>query len=429
MTSEENVQLNPPNSILAALQWSNRQIWLQAAGRSLCQIGAGLVYFYIPLVFVNQVGLSATSVGFSVGLSSLSGVGGHILGGILADSPRFGRKTTLTLSAALGILECLLLAVTTTLPLLIVASLLLGMSVGFYWTAADAAVMDVTAPAERSQAFAIMSVAENLGNGIGILGGGALLLWVKSPSLLFLSCGLIFLAFLLMVQFTMLETRQPTPTEETTTQGLLTALRDKSLLIFILANLLFTTYIALVTSTIPLYFTNFVPEIGGGANASVANIANLFTWCYIGVGAVLQLPIAQVFSSLPRVRVLMIALLLWAIGFSAVWVAGTVSEFQFVWGIAALGVMAIASVTYKPFASAIVSDLAPASLRGSYVAISSQCWAIGYFVGPTLGGWALDQPATVADLFWLAAASTTAIGFLVLVGFDRVHQSPDPKPG
>lgn len=424
MTLEQNTGLRISSQLVAALQLSNRQIWLQALGRSLCQIGSGLIYFYIPLVFVNQVGLSATSVGFSVGLSSLTGIVGHILGGVLADSPRVGRKTTLLLSGGLGALEALVLAFTTTVPMLIAASLLLGISVGFYWTAADAAVMDVTQPEERSQAFAIMSVAENLGNGIGILGGGILLTLVhQSSQFLFLSCGLVFLAFALMVQLTM-PNHRPAPTSEAhASTGLLIALRDRSLLVFILANVLFTTYIALVTTTIPLYFTNFVPAIAGGSGAAVASTATLFTWCYIGVGAVLQLPIAQWFSPLPKVRVLRIALVMWAVGFALVWVTGTATTAQYTLGVVSLWVMALATITYKPFAAAIVSELAPPSLRGAYIAISSQCWAIGYFVGPTLGGWAMDQPVAIAHRFWLGAAATTIMGLLVLMLFNRVHST------
>jgi MFS family permease len=419
MNPEEESTILSPNPLVASLQLSNHQVWMQALGRSLSQVGSGLISFYIPLVFVNQVGLSATSVGFSIGLSSLTGVAGHIVGGILADSPRFGRKTTLLFSAGIGVVVSGILAVTQTLPMLIFASLLLGLSVGFYWTAADAAVMDVTATKDRHQAFAIMSVAENLGVGVGILGGGALLVLVnQQPQLLFLSCGLMFLAFLLLVQLTMAETRNPQATHENTTQGILVALKDQALIIFVLANVLFTTYIALVTSTIPLYFTNFIPAMGATPASSLASTANLFTWCYIGLGAVLQVPIAQVFSAFPRVRVLMMAMGLWAVGFFLVWVTGTVVVAQFTWGIGALCLLSLASVAYKPFAAAIVSELAPEALRGAYVAVSSQCWAIGYFVGPILGGWAMDQSAAMARNSWLVAAASTLVGLMVLRFFE-----------
>ncbi|MBD0345439.1 MAG: MFS transporter, partial [Coleofasciculus sp. Co-bin14] len=69
------------------LQPASRQVWVQAIARSLYQAGYGSIQFFIPLIFVNQVGLSATTVGIGIGTGSLAGIVGHILGGYLADSP------------------------------------------------------------------------------------------------------------------------------------------------------------------------------------------------------------------------------------------------------------------------------------------------------------------------------------------------------
>jgi MFS family permease len=408
------------HSLLSFVQLSNRNVWLLALGRSLCQIGSGLLNFYIPLVFVNQVGLSATAVGFSIGLSSIAEVVGHFMGGALADAPRFGRKPTLILSIVLGATVSFILAVTHSLLVLLFACVLLGLGVGAYWTAADAAVMDVTTPEERNQAFAIATMADNVGTGIGVLGGGILLLQVnQKPQWLFVGCGLIFLVFLL-VQSILPETRKADVViENTAAQGILLALKDKALIILFLANTLFTTYIALVTSTIPLYFTNFV-SFGMATETSIDDVANLFTWCYIGVGTVLQLPIAHFFSGIRRVRVLMLSMVLWAAGFLLIWVTGTVSTAQMGWGIAALCVMSVAATMHRPFAAAIVAELAPESLRGAYVGVNSQSWAVGYFIGPVLGGWAMDQPQSIADNAWLIAASSTILGLLILYVLDRI---------
>ncbi|XGV99083.1 MAG: MFS transporter [Leptolyngbya sp. BL-A-14] len=406
---------------LSALQLSNRQVWLLAIGRVLCQIGSGLLSFYIPLIFVNQVGLSATAVGFSTGLGSLAEVAGHFVGGALADAPRFGRKPTLIVSIVLGTIVSFLLSATGSLPLLLFACLLLGFGVGIYWTAADAAMMDVTAPDERSQAFAIATMADNVGTGIGVLGGGLLLLQVgRSPQLVFVGCGLIFLVFLL-AQLALPETRQAhEQSEKTAMQGVMIALKDQALIVLFLANALLTTYIALVSSTIPLYFTNFIP-LDRSAGTSIDSIATLFTWCYIGVGTVVQLPIAHLFSSFQHGRVLMLSMVLWAVGFLLLWTTGTVTTNQLGWGIAALCTMSIATTLHKPFVAAIVSELAPPSLRGAYVGVNSQSWAVGYFVGPALGGWAMDQPQSVADNAWLIAAASTLIGLLILFVLERVR--------
>jgi MFS family permease len=77
-------------------------------------------------------------------------------------------------------------------------------------------------------------------------------------------------------------------------------------------------------------------------------------------------------------------------------------------------VLAMATVAYTPSASALVADLAPANLRGVYLSVNSLCWAMGYAIGPPLGGWAMDGSQGLANGFWLglAASVTVAIGIL-----------------
>ncbi|KAM3106302.1 MFS transporter [Phormidesmis sp. 146-33] len=390
--------------MLSLLPRFKRQVWVQSAARGLFQVGQGLLQFYVPIVFVNQVGLSATSVGIGLASSSISGVVGNFLGGALSDS-QTGRRGTLLLSASLSILAAIALAFTQTLPMLIVANLLLGLSMGFYWTAADAAVMDMTEPEQRSQAFAMLGVTDNLGVGVGILGGGLLLALVKQPRFLFLFTSLLFVGFLILIQLGITETREK-PGEHS--EGWLIALQDKALRIFVAANILFTTYIALVNVALPLYFTNFLLK------SSTANIASSFTWWYIGLGAVLQIPIAHLFAPLGNIRALAVSMGLWSGGFGLVWLMGGLASVQPPVQIGALGVLAIATILYRPFAAALLSQLAPPSLRGIYTGISAQCWAIGYFVGPILGGWALDQTSEVTRTFWLFLGLSGVIGLLIL---------------
>lgn len=407
------------NEFIISLRSFNSQVWIQAWGRLLCQIGFGLISFYIPILFVNRIGFSAAAVGFAVGLSAVAEVISHFIGGALSDSPRFGRKAALSLSAGLGVLVSIILVLSNNLVMLTLASLLLGLSLGFYWTTSSAAVMDATAPEERSQSFAVMGVMEYLGVGIGILGGGVLLKFVEPmPQLLFAVCAVIFLLFFLLIQFGM-DAHSSAATTSHLAAGIGTAIKDKLLLLFLVINSFYALYVALVTSTIPLYFTNFVAGADSIPGVSVTSTANLFTWCYIGVAVVMQLPIAQLFTSFRRVRVLMSSMLLWAVGFLLLWVA--IASAQFVWGMVGLCVLSIASVAYKPFSVAIVSDLAPESLRGAYMAVSSQSWTIGYFFGPICGGWAMDQSATVAHGFWLIVAFSTFACIALLGLFEMLH--------
>jgi MFS family permease len=122
----------------------------------------------------------------------------------------------------------------------------------------------------------------------------------------------------------------------------------------------------------------------------------------------------QVLGSVPKVRILAISMVLWGTGFMLVWVSGTVALMQLVWAIASLSVLSIAATIYKPFAPAIVAELAPESLRGAYLAISYQCWSIGYFIGPVLGGWAMDQTHAIAHGLWVVAAVSTLFSLFIL---------------
>jgi MFS family permease len=417
---------SPVEHLPFLLQPASRQVWVQAVGRSLYQAGYGSIQFFIPLIFVNQVGLSATIVGIGIGSGSLAGLIGHFLGGYLADSPAYGRKRALLFSAGLSIMAAIALALTQSLPMLVIANLFMGLSAGCYWTAADAAVIDVTTAEHRHKAFAVLVLADSLGGGLGIWGGGLLLSLVPDAQLLFLVDSLILVVFLVLILIGVTETRQERPEHIDTLQGFVVALRDRSLLLFVLVNVLFTTYIALVSSTLPLYFTNVVsinPEATPASGTSIGSIANLYTWCYVGLGALLQVPIVQVLGSMPKVRVLGISMLLWGTGFILVWATGTVTSMQLVWAIASLSVLSVAATIYKPFAPVIVAELAPESLRGAYLAISYQCWSIGYFIGPVLGGWAMDQSGAIARGAWVVAAIGAFFSLFILYFLSQTRVS------
>lgn len=228
---------------------------------------------------------------------------------------------------------------------------------------------------------------------------------------------LIFLVFLVLIQVAVTETRLHQPEHSDPLQGFVVALKDRSLRLFVVVNVLFTTYIALINSTLPLHLTNVVSPSAQTtieAGSDLVSIANLFTWCYLGFGAVLQLPLVQVLGSLQRVQVLMISMLLWGVGFFLVWATGMVASIQVIWMIASLCVLSVATIIYKPFAPTLVAELAPESLRGAYLAISYQCWSIGYFIGPILGGWAMEQSFAIAHNSWLVASASTICGFITL---------------
>jgi MFS family permease len=190
---------------------------------------------------------------------------------------------------------------------------------------------------------------------------------------------------------------------------------------------LFTTYLALVSSTLPIYFTNFVSSPATGEFSSKV-LSALFAG-YVALAALTQLPIARFLKRWSHPQALIFSALLWAVSFGVMWLTGAVAQNQIAWAAVGLGVMAIATVSYTPAASSIVTGLAPATLRGVYLSVNSLCWAAGYFIGPAVGGWAMNHDGAIARNFWIGAAASVALAIGIAQILDRrMRQKTLSKP-
>ncbi len=386
----------------------SQPVLIQSIGRGLYQLGSAVLLFYMPIVFVNYAHLTATQVGLAIGIGSIAGFIGNFVGGAMTDSPQLGRRGTLLGASLLSITATLLVAFAQELPLLIVANIFFGVGTGLYWTAADAAVMDATTDAERQSAFSILGLFDNVGLGIGTLGGAWLLKSIHPENRMFGVAAAVFGVMLLLFAIGMQETRSEE--QATTSDGGFanwkTAVTDSRLLTYLVVNTLFITYIALVNSNLPLYLINF-------QHISESTVSNLFTFGYVGLGALIQIPVIRLIAGFSYLKSLMISTLIWGIGFGliALWhpIDGAIIA-----ALVALTVFAIATVIYKPTSSAWIAEISPPAMRGAYTAIAYQCWAIGYFIGPIFGGWAIDQPAAITHKFWLVVGLSSGLGLLVL---------------
>src|SRR6476469_3308332 len=386
------------------------QVWILAAGRFLSQSGTGFTLFYAPIFFVDRVGLSATAVGIGLGSGSVSGIFGRILGGSFCDSKFWGRRRTL------------LLAATNDFVGLIAGNLLMGFGVGLYWPPTETMVADLTEGEQRQEAFALTRLADNLGVQVGIILGGLLIAVTGNYRSLFIIDGISFLVLFAVVAIAIGETYKPVNSadrgQKNRENGWMVALSDRSLLVYALVNTLFTLYISQIQTTMPLYFSKFV-AVGAGKGFSTGTITVLFAFSTF-LTVALQLPVVKALKRFSHSKALMISALLWGMGFIAIGLTGMAATGNLLLAVLGLSFLSVATVAYTPFASALVVDLAPESLRGVYLAVSSQCWAIGYLIGPPLGGWALDRGKWAADNFWLGLALSVIAAVVILQKLDRM---------
>lgn len=408
------------NRILTWLPSLNPQIWILALGRFLSQTGTGFTLFYAPIFFVNQVGLSATAVGIGIGSAQISGILGRILGGSFSDSPVWGRRRTLLLSAVISAIASFILASANNFSTVILGNLFIGLGIGLYWPATEAVVADLTTGENRNQAYALTRLADNIGIQFGIILGGVVISTTGAYRLLFVVDALSFLVFYGVIFATIRETYKPLADDsqhQNPTQKWFLALRDRRLLVFVIINILFTIYVSQIHSTIPLYFNNFVDN-----GFSPGQISYLFAG-HIALSILFQLPVANFLNRLTRPQALMVSSSFWGIGFLLIGLTGIVEKHHLIFASLALAILAIAIVSYTPSASALVADIAPESRRGIYLAINAQCWAIGYLIGPPLGGWVLDQTPQIVYNYWLVLAASIGVTIAMLQGLNRILNS------
>ncbi|MGD1949645.1 MAG: MFS transporter [Leptolyngbyaceae cyanobacterium] len=383
----------------------DRRLWILAAGRLLSQIGIGFTLFYAPLFFTDDVGLSATAIGLGLGSQSLSGLIGRFAGGSMADSHRWGRRRTLLLSAAISAVADGCFVLTTGFAGFVVANLLMGLGVGLYWPATEAVVADLTSDKNRNEAFAIVRLADSLGLSAGVVLGGVVIAAFKAYRLLFALDGITFLVFYAVVAVAISETLSAKTSSGSFWQGWRIAVCDRTLQIYVVVNSLFTLYLSQSQSTLPLYLNRFTSLDNHAA------VGGIFTWAIV-LTALCQLPMVRWLNRFTQPHALMIALVFWAITFLTTWLVGQQFIPPLLFVIVGLTAMALGTVAYTPIASALVVGIAPPNLRGVYLSVNSMCWAVGYLIGPPLGGWALDH--AMAHQFWLWLVASTLGGGLIL---------------
>ncbi|MEH2212607.1 MAG: MFS transporter [Nostoc sp.] len=398
------------------------QVWIFAIGRFLSEVGTGCTLFYAPIFFVNQLGLSATSVGVALGSASISGILGRIAGGSLADSEYWGRRRTLLLATAISAIASLVLATTNNFTTLIIGSLISGLGIGFYWPAAEVVVADASQIDNRRETFAIARLADNLGLAIGIVLAGFLIAIIGSYRWLFVIDAISFMVFFGVVYVGISETEQQQIEESEKTElfaAWMAVLSDRRFLVYIAVNIFFTIYISQIHSTLPLYFKNFVFVESTAKGFAETTISGLFAW-HLVFAIICQLPVTSILKRCSHTLALTVSAIFWAIGFGLIWVSGTAPSHHLVWVILALGVFAVAIVSYTPSAASLVTELAPENQRGVYFSINALCWAVGSFIGHPLGGWALDRPQIITNSYWLGFILSVAIAVVILQYLNRI---------
>jgi MFS family permease len=284
---------------------------------------------------------------------------------------------------------------------------LIGAGLGCFYPSFASLLAAVTQRQQRAAASSLQYAATNLGIGVGAVIGG-LIVSTSSPesfTTVYLINAGSFVIFGALVIALVPSGRHEGSSEQPS--GYRAVLRDGPFLLLIGFNamVVLSTYAQLETS-VPLYAHVFlgVPTFALGVILAV-NTAFI---------VIAQLPITRAVRHLNRSRILALSAGAWLLA----WLWGELASLTH--GLEAsllLGVFAVCfglgecllSATIGP----LVADLAPAAIRGRYMAAFNLSWGLGLLVGPTIGG--LVVGSVVRPGMWLIWAAVAA-GLVVWAG-------------
>lgn len=379
-----------------------RPFWVLFFGSLLNSLGGGLVFPFLSLYLRQRLGAPMTTVGFIATLWSLAAVPGQLMGGELVD--RVGRRRMMVLSLLAGGATTLGFGLAGTLPAFLVLALAAGLTGSAYGPAAGAMVADLVEPEERARAYGLLRITNNFGFAVGPALGG--LIAGRSYLLLFTFSALASLIYGAIVFWGTHETK---PQDA---QGLAQAREGPGGFLHILQNGPFVLFCALVVAAeLPYSQMTMILPVHMKEDFGLAE--RYFGWVMTtnaGLVALLQYGVSRWAERRPRLRMMALGTALYGLGVGSVALAR-----GFSWFVGSMVLVTFGEMISVPIANAVSADMAPADLRGRYMAFFGLTWTIGYAIGPMLGGLVVDRLSV--GLLWPLMCALGAVatgGFLLL---------------
>lgn len=396
-----------------------RSVLFLLAGYAVNFFGSGLTLPFL-MVYLHAIRhVSLAGAGFVLSLSSIVGfIFASSVGGLI---DKMGTLKALVGASILLCLGTFGYAVSTNLPIALVAASMTGLGNVGMWTALSARMVLLTKRPDRSRAFGIAYAVQNLGLGLGSGVAGMMVHGhsTRSYLLIFLLDAVTYLLFIPFVLATkqtnerlqkadldldpaddLLQKAQPQPS------GMRHVLKDIPLVAAVVLNLLYVTFgFSQLNSSFSTWTTT-----GAGAGASIAGMA-FFGNCI--VIAIVQIPVLRWTENWRRTRLAMACGLCFAVCWLMTVVAGqNAGYWTDTWLISSLVMFGVGETFLSPSLLPMVNDLAPDHLRGRYNAMFTVSWQAGTAIGPLIAGFGIAAGGKWLFVLLAGACLVPAFGAL-----------------
>ncbi len=361
--------------------------WLLST-TAVSTLGRGMTLPF-TIIYVHEVrGVDLDVAGLLISLIAVVAVVVTGPVGILTD--RLGARVVLVGGHLAQLVGAVVLAFATSIPALVVAFVLLGVSFGVGWPAFNAMIASIVEGRLRTQFFGINFALVNLGIGVGGVVSG-FLTDVERPwtfTAIFLAdaaCVLVPIALLLGPLRTVAGRPVPDDSAPAST-GYLAIVRKPAVL--------WITAIAFLTSfagygQMEAGFPAFARQVSEVSTRTIGLAFAANTAVIVG----LQFLVLRLIDGRRRTRVFLGLVGMWVAAWLLLGATGAVAGTA----LAAGGVIVfhvlfgIGETMLQPTVPAIVNDMASDRDRGRYNAVSAGAFQLGAITAPIVAGWLLSQ--------------------------------------
>jgi MFS family permease len=380
------------------------RFWVVVGVHFIDKVGGTLVFPFFALYITGRFNVGMTEAGILLGVLSLAGMLGSVVGGALTD--RWGRRRLILFGLVASALSALTLGSVNRFAWLFPAAAFVGLFSEVGGPAHAAMIADILPKEQRQEGFGILRIVGNMAWLVGPTVGG----FIARTSFfaLFVVDAAISCAVALLFYRFMAETK-PAPDERHVDEAFVDTFRnyrlvlaDKAFVGFLAASVLMgMVYIQMYNSlSVYLRDNHRINPQGYGFLLTASAITVI---CF-------QFWTMRVIKIRPQFRMMALGTVFYLIGFG---MFGIVSAY---WAfVLAVVIITAGEMIVIPTSQTLAAGFARTDMRGRYMAVFALSISVPAAIGPLAAGIVLDNYR--ANLLWYLSALLCAIaagGFYVL---------------
>lgn len=381
-----------------------RKFWVVMAVMFVDRVGGTLLFPFFSLYITQKFQVGMTQAGVVLGLFSIFGLVGQMIGGALTD--KFGRRKLILFGLVFSALSTLTLGMVNHYATLIPLAVVIGILSDIAGPAHQAMMADLLPEDKRQEGFGLMRVVANLSWIIGPTIGGFIA--GRSFLALFIIDASISCVVAVLFYFLVSETKpQLQPDEKPasvleTFKGYGAVWKDRAYVAFILVLILMGLVYGQMYNSLSVYLRDVhdIQPQGYGFLMSTSAITVIL----------LQFWVSRRIKHSPPFLVMALGAAVYVIGFGMFGFVGAFWLFML-----AIVIITVGEMLVSPTMQTLTANFAPQAMRGRYMAVFGFAWMLPSAIGPGAAGIILDNYNP--NLLWYIGAgvcSVSVLGFLFL---------------